>query len=612
MKKLPHKQKPTIRDIRKDLRVIYESRDGNVQDMSKLNAQKKSGFRGFLIKSIVFLFLLSAIAWTGFFVFSKGFFQKQDALSVEIEGPTDVRAGAPVTYLVHYENTGNVPLASLDLSASFPPGFHLTSSIPPVNDKNIWKIGALTPKSDGTVTLHGMFLSEVPSSERIQILFTYKPANFNSTFQQIETKKVDMKDSILTLQVKGPEKSVPGDETQYVLTVGHAEKNPAFNLRMIPKLPPNFTITSQDPPFETGHVYWNIATIDPNQPKSFSLKGTFTSSAAGVQQISGTIGFMQDDVFLKQKESNVQTEIKGGSVGFHLIVNGSNKDQSIDAGKVIHGSINFANQGTEPVGEISFALQMDGGGKSIPIDWSKADLRGGKQQANELQWNKETTPALLELPSTDKGVIDFSLPLLQTNDDSTADRITLKLVTTIGKFADGSSARTIESNPIVLSIQSTVGFHAEARYFDEEGQPVGTGPLPPKVGQATSYRIYVDVTNSIHDLVNIKITSTLPKHVTWKDKKSADIGSVDYNPTTRIVTWSIPKLPKSIPKANAWFDITNTPKSTDVGKFITLTSGTSFTAKETKTNVDLTNSVSELTTELPNDPLAEGKGTVKK
>jgi len=607
-----HKQKSSLRDIRKDLRVIYEGRDGNVPDMSRLNARKKSGLRRFLIKGILFLFVLSALAWTGFFVFSNGLFQKRDTLSVKIDGPTDVHAGQSVSYAIHYENTGDVPLASLDLSASFPPGFHLTSAVPPANDKNTWTIGSLTPKSDGVVTVNGIFLSEVPSSERIQALFTYKPANFNSTFQQIETAKVDITDSILSLAIKGPEKALPGDEVQYVITAGHTEKDPTFNLRVIPNLPAGFTVTTTDPAFETGQTYWNLAEIDPNQPKSFSIKGTFNSSAVGAQPVGGSIGYMQDDVYLKQKDATANTDMQGGAVGFHLIINGTDKDQALDAGKTIRGSIDYANQGTDPIGDVSFALKIDGAGKTIPIDWNKADLRNGKQNGGEVDWNGNTTADLKELKPNDNGVIDFSLPLLSGVSDSSADHITFKLITTISKLADGSAPRTIESNPINISISSNVGFQAEARYFNQEDQPVGTGPLPPRVGQTTSYRVFWNINNSLHDLSGIKISTTIPKNVTWADKKSTDIGAIDFNTTTRTATWSIGKLPKSIPSAGAWFDLTITPKTADIGKFVTLTNSTSFTAKDTKTNTDLTNSVSELTTELPSDSNANGKGTVKK
>lgn len=607
---MPQK-KSSLRDIRKDLRVIYEGHNGSVPDMTRLNARKKSGFRRFLIKSILFLFVLSALAWTGFFVFSKGLFQKHDTLSVNIEGPTNVHAGSPVSYAIHYENTGTVPLASLDLSVSFPPGFHLASAIPQANDKNTWTIGALTPKSDGVITVNGMFLSEVPSSERIQALFNYKPANFNSTFQQIETAKVDITDSIFTFTMKGPEKALPGDEVQYVMTTGQSEKNPAFNLRITPNLPANFTVTSTDPAFETGQTYWNLAEIDPNQPKSFSIKGKFTSSATGAQTMTASVGFMQDDVFLKQKDANVATDLQGGTVGFHLIVNGSDKDQTIDAGKTIRGSIDYANQGTDTINDVGFAISINGNGKTLPIDWLQADLRNAKRNGNELDWNSDTTSNLKELKPNDNGIIDFSLPLL-TYDDTSADHITIKLVTTINKPADGSAPRIIESNPITLSVSSSVGFNAEARYFDEEGQALGTGPLPPRVGQTTSARVFWKITNSIHDLSGIKITATLPKHVKWVDKKLTDIGTINYTANTRTVTWSIDKLPKSIPKAGAWFDVSITPKSADISTFITLIDSANFTAKDTKTNADITNTAPELTTELPNDSFASGKGAVKK
>lgn len=605
----PPKQKRSLRDIRRNLRVIYTGTDGVIPDMTKLTSHKRSALRRFLLKSIIFLFILSAVAWTGFFLFSNGLFNKKDSLSIKINGPTEVKAGQEVSFAINYENTGTVPLAALELSVNLPSTFHITTAIPEATEKNVWTIGSLTPKSDGVITINGIFLSEIPSAERLQTLFTYKPANFNSSFQQIEVHKINLNDSVLNLTINGPEKVLPGDEVEYVITTGQMEKNPMFNLRITPVLPQDFTISNANPEFAAGQSYWNLSTLNSNEPKTFSIKGTYTSSANGEQTFGTHIGFMDQDNYLKQKEVQSKTEMLGGSIGFHLIVNGSNTDQTIDAGKTIRGSIDYANQGTDTAKDVSFVLSLDADGKTIPIDWDKAEISGGKRNENSITWNKSSLNSLSFLKPKDAGVIDFTLPALV---NASVDHFTIKLTTAIGSVGDTNSARTIDSTPIIISINSNVTLKTESRYFTEEGQPVGSGPLPPKVGQTTTYRVYWNISNSLHDLSTIKISATLPSGITWIEKKLTDIGDITFNSTTKTVTWNVAKLPSSIQKAGAWFDVSINPTSKDIGKFITLTNATSFTAKDLITKQDLANSVSNVTTELPNDAFANGKGTVTK
>lgn len=605
-KRLP-KQKTPLRDVRKDLRAIYERADGSIPDMSRLSARKKSGLHKFLVRGILLLLVLSAVAWSGFFFFSHGFIQKQDQLSVKIDGPKEVKAGDTVTYVIRYENTGDVPMATLELAASFPPDFHLTSSTPEANDKNVWTIGSLTPKSDGAITVNGTFLAEVPSTEKLQALFTYKPANFNSSFQTIQTLDVNVNDSVLQMTLNGPDQVLPGDEVQYITTVGHTQKDPVKDLRVIPVIPQNFTVSGTDPAFENGQHYWNLASLDPNKPKAFSLKGSYTASASGDQTVGANVGFVSDNTYLKQKESSVVTKMQGGSIAFHLIVNGSSTDQTIDSGKSLHGSIDYTNQAQKSAQDVSFTLALDGVG-TLPIDWAHADLKSGKRSGNQIVWDKASLDKLKLVKPNDSGILDFTLPLLTGT--NVADHFTMSLTARIGSLGETGGVKSISATPILISINSQVGFRSEARYFTTEGTPVGSGPLPPTVGKTTTYRVYFNITNTLHDLSDVKVTTNIPANVMWTNKSLTDIGTIAYKNDS--ITWTIPKLPKSISQAGAWFDVWIKPTDADIGTAMPLTSSTNFTAKDTSTSQTITKTSDALTTNLSTDEFASGKETVKK
>jgi uncharacterized repeat protein (TIGR01451 family) len=615
----PPKHKTSVRDVRKDLRAIYERADGSIPDMSKLSSRKKTGLRRFLVKGIILLFLFSAVAWSGFFFFSKGILQKQDQLSINIDGPTTVKAGESVSYIIRYENNGGVPIAALELTASLPPDFHLVSSTPEANAKNTWTIGSLTPKSDGVITLNGTFIAEVPSTEKLQALFTYKPANFNSSFQTIKTLDVQVNDSVLQMTLNGPSQAFPGDEIQYVTTVsseqpggagsGSAGKDPAQNIRIVPNIPQNFSVTGTEPAFENGQKYWNLASLDPNQPKTFTVKGSYTASASGDQTFNTHVGFVADNTYLKQKEANTTTILEGGSVAFHLVVNGSNADQTINPGKTLRGSIDYINQAKESAQDVSFTLSLSAT-KTLPIDWARADLKSGKRSGNQIVWDKSTLASLKLLQPNDSGILDFSLPLSTTS--STADQFTLVLTTRIGSLGETGSERSVSATPIVITINSQVAFRTEARYFTTEGVPIGSGALPPTVGKSTTYRAYWNISNGTHDLSTITMSATLPANVMWTGKNATDIGTMNFKSSTRTVTWSIPKLPTSITQAGAWFDVSIKPVAADVGTSIPLSSSTSFSAKDTVSSQTLTQISEALTTNLTSDEFASGKGTVKK
>ncbi len=603
------RKRRSARDIKKELRAIYAGNDGRLPDLTRLSRRKSSATTQFLVKIIAILAVLSLVAWSGFFLLTKGLFDNEETLNTKIETQDNISAGEETSFSIQYENTGRVPIASLNLKLNLPTSFHLISSIPETTSETQWSIGSLTPGSDGAVTIKGIFLSEVPSVQRIQALFTYKPANFSSDFQKIENKSIELKTSVIEMTMTGPEKALAGDEVTYKINLKHNGKEPIFNLRVIPNLPNDFSISSSKPELKPDQPYWEIASIEPGKLQEISLKGSFTSTASGTLPITASVGFMDEETFYEQAKSEVKTDVLGGAVSFHLIVNGSDKDQTIEAGQSLRGSIDYKNPGKESVEGIKFTLELKSNG-SLPIDWSKANLFDGKRDGSVVRWDKSTNKELGKIDPGKDGVIDFTLPLVETLTSDQADKFTIELSLNVERVGSTSSTHTIDATPIVVSINSNARLSSEARYFSEEGTPVGSGDLPPHVGKTTTYRVVWNLSNSLHELGNVEVATILPQDITWKENSSKDIGTMIFNSTTKQVRWQISKLPSEIKNAEAWFDISITPKQQDLGKFVKLTNQITLTATDSVTKDEVNTSLPILTTELPNDDFAKGKGTV--
>ncbi len=604
-----HKRRST-REFRQELRTIYRGNDGKLPDLTKLSRKKTSGLTSFLLKTIGVLFVLSVFAWGGFFLFTRGLFDGNETLSVKIETQEPIRSGEETTVIIRYENTGDVPIAALDMKLNLPNSFHITSTMPEPTEEWQWTIGSLTPQSDGSITIKGIFLSEVPSTQRIQTLFTYKPANFSSEFQEIESKSIEIKESTIEMTMTGPEKALAGDPVDYILKLKHNGKEPVFNLRVIPALPADFVIEKSTPELNKEEIVWEIPSLEPGEVKDISLIGTFTSTASGELSLGARVGFMNEENFFEQTKAEVKTDVLGGAVSFRLILDGSDKDQTVLPGKTIRGSIDYKNPGSEPVEGIAFTLNVAIDGKT-PIDWQQANLSDGVRNGNRVKWSKDQKKGLAKLEPGKEGVIDFTLPLIAINSES-KDAFIVSLSMDVARVGSIIGTRTIEATPIQISLVSNVSLDAYALYFADDGTPVGTGDLPPRVGVTTSYRVIWNLKNSLHDLGNVEVSTILPQDVIWKETSGKDIGILSYNPTTRQVRWQISKLPKDIKQAQTWFDVAITPKSADVGKFMKLTNQTTLEATDLTTKTQTNSTQPLVTTELPLDKEATGKGVVIK
>ncbi len=595
----------SAREIRRQLRSIYEGDDGRVPDLSKLERAGRSRLTQFLLKTIGLLAVLSLIAWIGFFVFTKGLFQESETLKLTTEGPEEVKSGEEVSYTFRYENIGDVPIASLVMKLTIPSTFHVYTSIPEPEGTLEWTIGSLSAGSDGVVTVTGVFLAEVPSSQRLQALFTYKPANFSSDFQDILTQKIDIEDSVVALSFTGPEKTLAGDTSEYVVNVQNTSIKPIYNIRIIPTFPTDFTSSSSEPIPEEGQAYWVIDALEPGELTAITIEGAFTSTASGEQTMAVAAAFVDQDLVYVQDVQELITDVLGGSISFSIIVNGSTQSQTAEIGETLRVSLDYANNGEEVAQDMSFTLSLYSDRGTIPVDWSRANLGGGTRSGNEVSWED-----LGALDPEASAVIDLSLPLYETIDAGEADQFSIETTLTLNRVGTVTSTRTLEATPIVITLNSDVSVSAQARYYAESGTAIGSGPIPPKVGQTTSYRVYWNISNSLHTIENVRMTATLPQDVAWLEGTDTDIGTVSYNSTTRLVTWTIPKLLAELAHAGAWFEIAVSPDSGDVGRFMKLTSTTSFEAKDSSTGESLSESLSELTTELPNDEFGLGKGVV--
>ncbi|MBT5807899.1 hypothetical protein HOI18_01345 [Candidatus Uhrbacteria bacterium] len=608
--KRPLKKRRSSREIKKDLRSIYTGKDGKMPNLKKLSHKRQSPLTGMLIKLIVFLMIVSALAWTGFFLFTQGLFQDNETLMIEIEGPDEVRSGEEVSYTIRYENGGSVPIASLTMKLNLPSTFHTFTTIPEASADQEWTVGSLTPGSDGAVTLTGVFLAEVESAQRLQALFTYKPANFSSEFQDIATYKVDVTESVVALTLSGPEKALAGDEAEYIINIQNTNLDPVYNLRVTPSLPDDFTITETDPAITDGLTYWSIDSLDAGELEALTLRGSFTSSASGDQNIGVAAGFVDEDLFLQQASEELVTDVLGGALGFSLIINGSNTNQTAELGETLRLSIDYQNNSKEDVSDMGFELNLSSSEGIIPINWTDADIDGGSRSGNTITFSGATHDSLSTLQAGADDVIDLSLPIDSSLSGADADTFTISLKAILSQVGGVAGTREIDTTPITVQINSDARVSAHARYYSEGGTAIGSGPLPPEVGETTSYRVYWNLSNGLHALDDVEFTTTLPQDVNWLESTDTDIGSVSYNSTTRQVSWTISRMPTSVENAGAWFGVAINPAEGDVGRFIKLTNPTSFTATDAATDEGLSETLEIVSSDLSSDAFGEGKGVV--
>ncbi len=184
----------------------------------------------------------------------------------------------------------------------------------------------------------------------------------------------------------------------------------------------------------------------------------------------------------------------------------------------------------------------------------------------------------------------------------------------IAEDARGVPTSRIVGTPLTLDIVGELRLTASARYFTPEGDQIGRGPFPPRVGETTKYWVTWEAQSLLRDAERIVVRATLPAGVEWTGRAMAMIGEEPiFDATSRTVTWTIGRLDRTIgnqrPDASASFELALTPTAAQVGSFAMLLEETIAEGVD-DLGTELTATTPEVTTELLLDQHAQGKGRV--
>jgi hypothetical protein len=473
--------------------------------------------------------------------------------------------------------------------------------------------------------MKGYLRGEINSLQTLQAVFSYKPGNFNSDFQKVATAVTKIESSSLAIEISGPTRVLGGSEAAFKVKYKNISTKDIENIRIVVNAPSDFSFDKKEGEKEINS--WDISKIEAEKEGEMEFSGIFGATAEGKKELKVQIGLVNEDDFALQAESVYSLDIAQGAMLLTLVMNGETKDRSVNFGDALNYSINFKNKDQVEIGDVEVEMIFESTSKEnkMVLDWSSLqdenkgvilgnqltpDIRQGK-----ITWTKRQTQKLAKLAPGEEGSINFQIRVRPSVDFGNWGVRDFGIKSTasvkIGKIGGEIKEEKIDGNIINLKINSDLAFEAEARYFNDDNIAVGSGSLPPKVGETTAYRIFWTASNSLHEIENIKVTATLPANIKWSNKVDIGSGEIKFNESTRKVEWTLNKIPISIRSVGVNFEVTVIPGEADRGKFITLTENTILQAQDKSTGGAITKMVLPLTSNLDGDPMAEGKGIVK-
>ncbi len=610
------KEGDTKKSLNDSLSKIYEGDDGKRINVQEVHIKKRRNV--WLRAALIALY----IAIAGGLVFAAYYWLtarqgNEAALDLSISAPGDLKTNEEFSYTLVYQNKENAVLTGLELSVTYPENFIFTSSTPAAAESNSkWRLGDLQPFSTGQIVITGRLIAQPGQSNILFADLSYSPQGITSTFKKSASVDVILSSSGFEISALGPGTALIGQEQSISVSWKPEEENylSSFTLRL--EALPNMEIMKGQS-YPAGIIEKEPGVFEINTQslaKPLVIKFKFKEKKNDNEnlklvfeytpQVSGRNYRFEEKVF--------PVEVVSNSLNLTISANGQSIDQGVNFGQPINYSISYANKGEQPMNDVIIMAVIEGDA----VDWRElADVHNGKVVGSTIVWTKSEVPELKSIARGQEGSIDFSVPVRPGNE---APLIKQYEINGYAQFALGDRTEELSSensadrsNQLSLKINSDVSLDEAARYFDENNMAVGTGPLPPQAGETTTVKIYWKITNSLHELGDLKVTTTLPANVRFDNKNLANAGNLYYDANANQVVWDIGRMPLSVTSLSAEFSVAVTPTAADRNKLMVLVSGTTLGAKDNLTGFNISQVLKAQTTKLDKDDIADTDGIVQ-
>ncbi len=576
------------------------------------------------LRSVAGLATVLVLAGVAFFAFGRSSAKfGEEAFKLALTGPSAAPSGQEVTYEIAYTNDQGVGMSQLELNLRFPTGFTFRAGEPaPANGEGTrYLLNGLPARSSGSFKIRGQLVGAVDEVVTVTAAVTYEPANLNAQFTRTLTTTTRVVASVVNLEAAAPAQAASGQP--YALSLRYRNSSEAKLTNLVLKLtvPPGFEL--EVPPLEpvpSATNEWKLGTLEPKAEANLDLRGRFTEVAnPGPQEFRVAIGFSspEDGSFSLQEERVATATLTQPSLTLALTANNVVLKSAATLGEEITYELAFANDGLVPYSDLSLNLKLDG----RFLDWSSLvnELNAKvNPSAGTLTWTASEFPLLKALPSGTRGTVRFRVRVLAALPAGVpAGPSWLATAEATGKQLVGEALQpiSVKSNEVQTKLSTKLSLEALGRYYSDQLVKLGSGPLPPKVMETTTYVLSWRLGNTLNDAQDIVVTANLPTGVSWTGQVNITAGQQPtFNPNTREVRWTLNRLPPgagtSFAKPEATFEVAVTPGEDDADKILVLAKISTATATDASSGAELTATASMVTTELDGDAAAQGRGAV--
>lgn len=556
-------------------------------------------------------FFLAALGAAVYVFYRGGNLVSPANVELLIDGPPTIKAGETLTFQVLVANRNSAALESVDLIVEYPAGTREPRDLTKPLPRNRWSLEAVNPGATANQTIRAVVFGEKDTEQEIRVTIEYRLANSNAIFDKIETYHYYINDSPVSLTADWPAEVNAGQTLTLTFEIMNNAAAPLKDLVIKGDYPPGFIFQSASPPTVAGD-FWRIGDLAVGGRRRFAVTGVLEGQHEDQKSFRFSAGTAKSgaagEIDLVYGELFKIVTIKRPSVGLTLVLNGepASGEQTASSGELLRADITWINNLPTEVLDGRIEVRI----KGEILDERSVTVADGFWQStdNLIIWHRGIKPALARLAVGSSGQVSFTFstePLFGSS-RQLIENPSLELeVRFIGRrIAEGLSDEPLETKVTSLVKINSV-FQLAATAFYHDGPFANSGPLPPKVGEETTYTIIWSVINSSNIVRDAAIKATLPTYVRWLGFVSPASENVTFNESTGEVVWNLGVVEAgrglSTAAREVAFQIAFRPSASQVEQAPVILAAPALTGTDTFTGEILTYTRRALDTRLLND-----------
>lgn len=544
------------------------------------------------------------LRWAG--SFDKG------GVALDIFGPERVLSGEEVNYVVRIKNNTRVALQSTELEFLLPAG-----SILP-DGREISKQGdfSLVSKAVGDIaagqelqeTFKIRVLGDKDSQQKFSAKLSYKPSNSSMEFLNEKDFFSTIISVPLVLSFTLPEKIVSGQTLNFSLRYVNTSDATFSDTKLKIEYPAGFVFASALPSPSEDNNTWDLSEIGSGQEGRIIIKGTISGNEGESKVFKAQIGMMQSGEFVSFAQTLNSPKVSVSPLAIEQEITGL-VDGQISLGQTLTYKLKYRNTTDVAIGPVVITSKID----SQAVDFGSLRVSGGFFSSSEsmIIWNSSSLPKLESLAAGAEGELIFYLKIkeklpIEDSADKNFTVTTLAQIDSPNVPLSLTGTSLMGKNQLIVKIDSRLVLSMKG-YYQDSLLP-NSGPLPPRVGQETTYTIYWQLINVSNDLIDVVVESSLPPYIRWKENVYPKNEDISYDETTSKVTWRISRLAAGtglglfLPVKQVVFQVGFMPSLSQAGSAAVIIKETQASGKDSFTEKNISVSVAELKSNMPDDP----------